>query len=174
MAVTAASADLLIDENHILDVTAVVGSGDNTSYAVIDFEATGGTFHAFAYNWSGSASAHDMLLALADAGLTYDWTDWGSGIFTDNFAFGGETGDTSYYWAHSTASPAGNGTVDWTDAWSSVDATMLSNGFVSGWYNGFNEDYSAIPPSLPLSTIPAPATLAALALAGFGKRRNRR
>ncbi|MDP7070126.1 MAG: hypothetical protein QF561_02120 [Phycisphaerales bacterium] len=168
-----ASADLLIDEGDMLDITATVGIGDYTSYAVIDFAATGGASVAFEYHWSDSATAHDMLLALAGAGLSYDWTDWGSGIFADNFAFDGDAGDTSFYWAHSTASPAGDGMVHWTDAWSSVDATMLGDGLVSGWYNGFNEDYSAIPPSLPLTAIPAPATVVLLGMACLGGRRRR-
>ena len=173
MAATAASADLLIDETHVLDITATVGTGDNTSYAVIDFAATGGDSYAFAYNWSDEATTHDMLLAIAGAGVTYEWTDWGSGIFADNFAFENTAGDAGLYWAHSTASPSGDGTVAWADAWSSVDATMLSDGLVSGWYNGFNDDYSAIPPSLPLSTIPAPGALTLLAFSGACSRRRR-
>jgi hypothetical protein len=167
----ATSANLLIDEGIILDVTATVGTGEFTSYAVIDFAATGGTSHAFAYQWSGEATAHDMLLALGEGGLVYDWTDWGSGIFADNFAWNGDVGDTSYFWAHSLASPAGDGVVDWSDAWSAVDTTELSDGLISGWHNGFNDDYSAITPTLPLTAIPGPATVAVLVLLGGRRRR---
>ncbi|MDP6478757.1 MAG: hypothetical protein QGI75_01800 [Phycisphaerales bacterium] len=166
-----ASADLLIDDGVILDVTATVGTGEFTSYAVIDFAATGGTSHAFAYQWSGEATAHDMLLAVGDSGLVYDWTDWGNGIFADNFAWNGDVGEWSYFWAHSLASPEGNGIVDWSDAWTSVDTTWLSDGLISGWYNGFNDDYSAITPTLPLTAIPGPATVAVLVLLGGRRRR---
>ena len=166
-----ASADLLIDEGVILDITATIGTGQFTSYAVIDFAATGGTSHAFAYQWSDETTTHDMLLALSDVGLIYDWTDWGSGIFADNFAWNDQSGDPSYFWAHSLATPAGDGIVDWSDAWSAADGTALSDGLISGWHNGFNDDYSAIPPTLPLTAIPNPATVAVFMLLGGRRRR---
>ena len=165
------SADLIIDDGIMLDISVTIGSGDFTSYTVIDFAATGGASYALAYQWSGDGTTHDMLQALDDAGLTYDWTDWGTGIFTDNFSWNGETGDPGLFWAHSLTSPAGDGVVEWTDAWSAVDATALSDGLISGWYNGFNDDYSAITPTLPLATIPGPVTIAVLMLAGVGGRR---
>jgi MYXO-CTERM domain-containing protein len=61
--------------------------------------------------------------------------------------------------------------VDWSDAWSAVDTTELSDGLISGWYNGFNDDYSAITPTLPLTAIPGPATVAVLVLLGGRRRR---
>ena len=166
-----ASADLLIDEGLVLDVTATIGTGDFTSYTVIDFAATGGQSWAFAYQWSGESTTHDMLQALGAAGLTYEWTDWGTGIFADNFGWSGDTGDAGLYWAHSLATPAGDGVVDWSDAWSAVDATALSDGLISGWYNGFNDDYSAITPTLPITAIPGPATMVVLMLVGGRGRR---
>jgi hypothetical protein len=156
-----------------LDIAASAGSGAYTSYAVIDFGATAGSSYAFAYSWSEDASVHDMLLALQDVGLTYAWTDWGTGYFTDNFAYAGDAGEPTFYWAHSLGTIAGDD-AGWSDAWSSVDMTPLSDGMISGWYNGFNDDYSAIPPSLPLSDVPGPATVILLGMAVVGSRHRRR
>ena len=76
-----ASADIA------LDITWSTGSGDNTAYAVIDFSATTYSAYAFSYSWDGTATVHDMLLALNTEGLGYDWTDWGSGIYINNFSY---------------------------------------------------------------------------------------
>lgn len=157
-----ASADL------VLDLTASVGTGNNTAYAVIDFSATNYPVYAFSYSWDGEASVHDMLLALEAVGLGYEWTDWGTGIFADNFHYGSPAGDPNLYWAHSSGTIA-NGGPNWSDATTSVDLADLSDGDISGWHNGFNDDYSAIPPSLPL--IPAPASFILLAGLGIARRR---
>ena len=42
---------------------------------------------------------------------------------------------------------------------------------IAGWYNGFNDDYSAIPPTLPLTAIPNPATMTVFMLLGGRRRR---
>ena len=65
-------------------------------------------------------------------------------------------GDPANYWSHSLATPDGSGDVDWLAASGSVDVEWLMDGEISGWYNGFTDDYQTIPPSLPLTTIPAP------------------
>mgnify|MGYP001159521945 CR=1 FL=1 len=169
-----AHADLVIDQAQglVLDVTAAIGEGTSTAYAVIDFGATGGSSWALAYSWNGDATGHDMLSAFqTHLSLDYDWTDWGSGYFVDNFSFAGDVGDPANYWAHSLATPDGSGTVDWADAWSGVETTALSDGLLSGWYNGFNEDFSAITPTLPLTTIPAPSAAVLLLLGLKGRRR---
>ncbi|MDG2477323.1 MAG: hypothetical protein P8M32_05430 [Phycisphaerales bacterium] len=166
-----ASADLLINDGYMLDISATAGTGSSTSYLVIDFAATNGISFAFAYQWDGLATTHDMMLALSDIGLGYEWTDWGTGIFADNLTWDGQAGDSSLFWAHSLATPTGNGQVNWSDAWSSIDTTTLSDGLISGWYNGFNEDYSAITPTLPLIAVPGPASIAGLVVLGFGRRR---
>ena len=166
-----ATANLVIDDGLMLDITATVGSGDSTSYAVIDFDATSGASYAFAYQWSGAANTHDRMLALESVGLIYEWTDWGTGIFADNFAWSDAQGEASLYWAHSLCTPQGDGEVVWSDAWSSVDTTALSDGLISGWYNGFNDDYSAITPTLPLTAVPGPASIAVLSILMRGCRR---
>ena len=144
-----------------LAITAELGSGDQTAFTVIDFGATDGDVWAFSWSWTGVATTHDMLLAIESIGLTYEWTDWGSGFFVDNFEWGADAGNPDLYWAHSLGSIA-DSDPQWSPAWSGVDATMLSDGMISGWYNGFNEDFSPIPPSLPL--IPAPSVLLMTAL----------
>lgn len=153
-----------------LDITASIGTGSQTAYSVIDFEATGGGSFAFAYSWDGDASVHDMLLALEEVGLAYEWTDWGFGIFADNFMWQDFAGDMDLYWAHSLSTVIGDETT-WSDAWSSADQEVLVDGMISGWYNGFNEDFSAIPPSLPLAAIPGPSTVALLLICAHTRRR---
>ena len=63
-----ASADLVIDSamGTSLDVSHAVGSGDLTSYMVIDFGATDGESVAFSYSWSGptTPTSNDMIEAI--------------------------------------------------------------------------------------------------------------
>jgi hypothetical protein len=170
------TADLVIDDANglILDVTTTTGTGSSTAYFVIDFNFTGGDSYAFAYSFDGDATAHDAFLAFGDLGLSYIFDDYGEwGIFANNFAWDGDIGDVDNYWAHSLATPDGSGVVDWSDAMSSVDTTSLTDGLLSGWYNGFNEDYSAIVPTLPLTAVPAPGVLALFGLSLCVRRRRR-
>ncbi|MDP7029472.1 MAG: hypothetical protein QF733_04545 [Phycisphaerales bacterium] len=167
---SAASADLIFD----IPDWSQVGSGEHTAYVVIDFTATNYPVYAWSYSWDGDASVHDMLLAIeADAGLMYDWTDWGSGIFVNNFAYGSPAGDPDLYWSHALGTVQGNG-PDWSDAVAGTDLTPITNGMISGWYNGFNEDFSAIPPDLTSVLVPAPSALVALLLGcSMGRQRRR-
>ena len=176
MSTSLAGADLIIDEaaGTILDVTASTGTGASTAYFVFDFQYTDGLSWALAYQFDGDATAQDALLAFMDIGLTYTFDDYGEwGIFASNFGWGPDIGDAANYWAHSWAQPQGDGNVDWAGAMTSVDTTTLSDGFVSGWYNGFTDDYQAIPPTLPITVVPAPGALLLAGLAA-GLRRRRR
>ena len=155
----------------VLDITSSVGSGDQTAYAVLDFSATESPAYAFAYSWTGEASVHDMLLALQTTGLGYEWTAWGTAIFADNFSYGDASGDASFYWAHSIGTVTDGG-PDWYSASAGVESTPLFSGMISGWYNGFNDDFSTIPPELPL--IPAPASLFMLMPLLMARRRRER
>ena len=66
-----ASADLVIDEANglMLDVTATAGTGSSTAYFVFDFEYTGGDSWAFAYNFDGDATAHELDACVKLPGL---------------------------------------------------------------------------------------------------------
>ena len=169
-------SDLIIDASLglELDITETVGSGEYSSYVVIDFEATEGSSWAFEYKFSSDElTVHDMLLNLAQAGVGYSYTDWGAwGIFVDNFSFGENIGEANNYWAHSVGFSDGVGSLEWTAANEGVDSISLIDGLISGWFNGFNEDFSVINPSLPL--IPAPGSLFFISLGIFGHQRMRR
>ncbi|MBG84962.1 MAG: hypothetical protein CMJ40_10530 [Phycisphaerae bacterium] len=175
--ISSANADLIIDDSQglALDVTSWVGEGENTSYFVVDFEATGGTSYAFGYQWSGTETVLDMINSLsAETVFEAEMTSFGDfGTFIDNFSFMSESGDPDNYWAHSLATPTGSGIIDWTAAGGGVESEFLSDGLISGWYNGFNEDFSVINPSLPLIQVPAPAGLSVIGLVLIGSRRRR-
>jgi len=170
------AADLIIDQANglMLDVTATAGTGSSTAYFVIDFDYTDGDTWAFEFNFDGDATAHDAFIAFGDLGLAYLFDDYGEwGVFASNFAWGDDVGDVDNYWAHSLATPDGSGVVNWSDAMSSVDTTPLTDGLLSGWFNGFNDDYSAIVPTLPLTSVPGPGVLALLGLSLCVRRRRR-
>ncbi|MCH2133456.1 MAG: PEP-CTERM sorting domain-containing protein [Phycisphaerales bacterium] len=175
---TVAVADLVIDEDQglVLDVTSWTGTGTNTSYLVLDFEATGGDSYALGFRWDDTATVLDMFDSFtSNLGLLVELTTYdGYGTFVDNFSWGSESGDAMQYWTHSMSNPDGSGDVSWTDAYLGVESQLLSDGMISGWYNGYNEDYSAIPPSLPLATVPAPGVLALAGLFAMGTSRRRR
>ena len=40
--------------------------------------------------------------------------------------------------------------VEWAGSPVGVSDNLLSNNSLEGWYNGFNDDFSTIPPALPL------------------------
>ncbi len=178
LAMSTVQADLIIDDQAglALDITAWTGEGENTSYFVVDFEATGGSSYAFGYQWSGVETVMDMINSLSsETVFQAEMTSFGEfGTFIDNFTFMSDSGDPLNYWAHSLALPDGSGIVDWTAAGGGVEAEILSDGLISGWYNGFNEDFSVINPTLPLTNVPAPAGLALAGLAFLGTRRRRR
>ena len=178
---TAASADLIIDEASelALDITASAGEGTNTSYLVIDFSATGGSSIALSYSWDDPESTVlDMMNAFNySGGLELQLTFYESaGYFVDNFSWDDTgVGDASLYWASSLATPDGSGDVNWIDGFNSIDAEPLTDGLISGWYNGFTDSFGVIPPSLPLIAVPAPAALTALvAMVGLAGPRRRR
>ena len=172
---SAANADLVIDSalGTTLDVSHSVGSGDLTSYMVIDFSATGGDSVAFSYSWSGPtiATSNDMIEAIVAAGfLSWEYTDYSFGRAVDNFTYGDMTGDESLYWGLSLGDIVDPG-VDWAGSPVGVSDNLLSNNSLEGWYNGFNDDFSTIPPALPL--VPAPGVMTALLLAAGRSRRRR-
>mgnify|MGYP001417414353 CR=1 FL=1 len=172
-----AHADLVIDSasGTSLDVSHSVGSGDLTSYMVIDFGATGGDSVAFSYSWSGptTPTSNDMIEAIVAAGfLSWEYTDYSFGRAVDNFSYGDMTGNTNFFWGLSLGDVVDPG-VEWISSPVGVSDNFLSNNSLEGWYNGFNEDFSVINPSLPLIQVPAPAGLSVIGLVLIGSRRRR-
>lgn len=170
-----AHADLVIDSasGTSLDVSHSVGSGDLTSYMVIDFGATGGDSVAFSYSWSGptTPTSNDMIEAIVAAGfLSWEYTDYSFGRAVDNFSYGDMSGDASFFWGLSLGDVVDPG-VEWAGSPVGVSDNLLSNNSLEGWYNGFNDDFSTIPPALPL--VPAPGVMTGLLLAAGRSRRRR-
>ena len=170
-----ANADLVIDSasGTTLDVSHSVGSGDLTSYMVIDFGATGGDIVAFSYSWSGptTPTSNDMIEAIVAAGfLSWEYTDYTFGRAVDNFSYGDMTGNTSLFWGLSLGDVVDPG-VEWISSPVGVSDNFLSNNSLEGWYNGFNDDFSTIPPALPL--VPAPGVMTGLLLVAGQSRRRR-
>ena len=146
---------------------------------IVDFGHTGGSSYAFAYNWdvpaapSDPLTSHDMLVAVAAATLfDADITSSEFGAFVSNFTMGSDVGDPGNFWSFSLGEVIDPG-VAWTSAPFGIDDRELADGSLDGWYNGFTDTFDAIPPSVPTTQVPAPATLAltgVLALAGRRRR----
>ena len=105
---------------------------------------------AFSYSWSGptTPTSNDMIEAIVAAGfLNWEYTDYSFGraltIFPTEHDRGCELllgtglGDV--------VDPG----VEWVGSPVGVSDNFLSNNSLDGWYNGFNDDFSTIPPALP-------------------------
>ena len=132
------------DFNPAMDGANLVefGSGGNTSYAYIDFEASGASSIVLAYSYEGDKSVHDMFLASMDTledNFTYEYSEINDvGIFVDNFTWNANSGVDGGYWSHAIAEkPIGDSSYLWTEVMTPVDQTMLQDGSVTAWYNGF-------------------------------------
>jgi hypothetical protein len=153
--------NVVLSDGNVLDVEGVVGSGQYTSYEVIDFQDTGGGSFAWEYKYNTPVSGFQMLqdIAAADPRLTAQATYYPEfdEYFVDNFSFESESGNPNDYWRYlNGVYDGGNGTVQWTDANSGPGDVMISDGSFDGWYNSFANDN---PPRLPETGI-AGATLA--------------
>ncbi len=121
------------------DLEYWAGTGANQAVMVVDFAATGGQSYSFGFQWDGTATGYDMVQAVAGAGaLDFAATTFpGFGTYIDNFLYGSEAGNVSYYWQYFTGTPTG-GTVAWTSSMIGMSDRILSDGSIDGWYNGFN------------------------------------
>lgn len=177
-----ASGDLIVDSENelILDVSADAGEGAFTSYLIIDFAATGGSSHAFAFHWDTPLAplepltSTDMLNAIAAATLLdADISSSEFGSFVTNFAFAGDAGDPGNFWSFSLGEVADPG-ISWTSAPLGIDDRLLAADSIDGWYNGFTDEFDAIPPAVPTTQIPVPAAgVLLLAAWGISARRRR-
>ena len=90
-----------------------------------------------------------MIEAIVAAGfLSWEYTDYSFGRAVDNFTYGDMSGDPGFYWGLSLGDVVDPG-VSWAGSPGGVSDNLLSNNSLDGWYNGFNDDYSTIPPALP-------------------------
>ena len=155
-----------------LDVSHSVGSGDFTSYMVIDFSATGGNSVAFSYSWSESSTptSKDMIDAIVAATpLSFDYSD-DQFDRVENFYYedmaGGITDFTdpnTRYWGLSLGTFIGENLnavdpgVSWETALVGVSSNFLSHNSLDGWYN-----VAASAPVSPPSYLPAPTGMLAM------------
>ena len=117
------------------------------------------------------ATSNDMIEAIVAAGfLSWEYTDYSFGRSVDNFTYGDMTGDASFFWGLSLGDVVDPG-VEWVGSPVGVSDNFLSNNSLEGWYNGFNDDFSTIPPALPL--VPAPGVMTALLMVAGPSRRRR-
>ena len=179
---SAVQADLFIDSanNEILDITATVGTGANTSYLIVDFAATGGDTYAFAYGWDDvlapaePLTSHDMLLEVAiETAFGASISSSAFGAFVNNFLYANDVGNPDNFWSFSLGDVIDPG-VQWTSPAFGIDDRQLADGSLDGWYNGFTDDFDSIPPMIPTVQIPGPAGVmmfAAALLVGRPRRR---
>jgi hypothetical protein len=147
--------NIVLSDGSVLDVEGIVGSGQYTSYEVIDFQDTGGGSYAWEYKYNTPVSGFQMLqdVAAADPRLTVQATYYPEydEYFVDNFSFESESGNPNDYWRYlNGVYDSVNETVDWTDASSGAGDVMISDGSFDGWYNSFANDNQ---PRLPETSI---------------------
>jgi len=119
-------------------LSAIVGTGSNTSYLVLDFRGGTGveqTSYAFAYRYDGAQTAGDLLDALvgANIGFTAGYEAFPFGRFFTSFGYDGNLLSASGfpdYWAF----------WDSTDgfAWNSTDAGPDDFVLTNGGYVGYS------------------------------------
>src|SRR5208337_4379882 len=84
-------ANIVLSDGNVLDVEGVVGSGQYTSYEVIDFQDTGGGSYAWEYKYNTPVSGFQMLqnIGAADPRLNVQSTYYPQydETFVDNFSF---------------------------------------------------------------------------------------
>jgi uncharacterized protein (TIGR03382 family) len=182
------------------DIEYWVGSGVNQAALVIDWnDGVSPECLVWGYRWDGDAKGQDMFMAVvgqtdvdgpspstrygADARLSAKATDWGTmGLFLDEIAYSDSsvehkgTAGGSLWWAYSNR-------VDgetWAEASLGMSGRTLSDDDWDGWAFVVNVDFpSDLTPasfdgqiSTPVAE-PGYLSLAALALAGLGRRRRR-
>ena len=152
-----------------------IGSGENTIFFAIDFndgQTKDFVTWSFSYNAApGDGTVHQALLELdqLDAGFTYQWTDFGWGIFADGFTVEDppvshhqnrldnvedEWAETFSFWT------AGPEDQSWTESGSGISDVMIESGNLYGFSWG---EWPHPPPN----AIPEPGVFT-LVLLGIG------
>lgn len=149
--------DVVVSESY--------GSGSNSAMCVIDF---GTKSYAFSYGFSGTQTGLGMVLDLdiPHTGLDVIYTDWGPGwgIFVDDFAYLSQAkgGTTGVYpgWAYWTSTDG----VNWATSAVGCAQRDLAKGSWDAWtYTGFDENTWQPTGPAPVTPVPEPSSLAALA-----------
>jgi hypothetical protein len=175
-------------DGKVLNVVGTVGSGPNAAYLDVDFSnnTPAGPAFAWQFNWSGSATASDMLnaVAAADSQFTVVWDSAYAG-FIDNFNYGGNIGaadpfaaDNFSYWSSyigtydsKDATYASTQNINWVYAPSGANALTLGDlydgdgnllgsgvqGLFYGWTINGEYQTSNLTPNLPEVAVPEPA-----------------
>jgi hypothetical protein len=156
---------------QVLNVQAVVGSGADSSFEVVDFQDVGGPAFAWEYEYPAptvenpAPNGWEMLeaIAAADPNLSFTATYYPSFLehFVDNFTYGSYTGNSTDFWNYwNGAYDSVDQSADWTYAGSGPDLVTLSNGSFDGWVANGNE------PNLPEISLPEPGALGDLLILG--------
>lgn len=171
------------------------GSGANTAYFVVDFGMTGGGAYGFVYQWDGTQTADNALLAIDAAGafdMTYD--DFGSpgepNLFISKLTFPPDSDQPDFnvdqrFWVYFLGDYA-NSDVGWTESNFGISGRDFSGNLVQTLGNGrfyglradaLDANFNTVggPPILPVA-VPEPASWILAALGGllFGAGSNRR
>jgi hypothetical protein len=187
-------------DGNVLDVQQQVGTGTDTVYFVLDFDANSTTTPApevaFQYDYTYDPSAPETIAQMMDAieaapgsdfAVTYTpYAGYPAEDFVKNFTYAGTTGqvDGNYYvstgvYSAADVSPANEQGVTYTPLPLGVSDTDLSPDFDFVGVQGLDPaTYDAPPIEAPETAVPEPATggvaLAAGATAVLARRRRPR
>jgi hypothetical protein len=177
--------------SEYLNVEYVVGSGQNLSLVIVDFEQTGGSSYAFGFRWDSATDFANVLDEVVNSSpmgssLVAELSSFpGFGTIVDNFSYGTDVGEHDEYWRMEIGNYDGTN-ISWETAgaglsWlASLDFTEnptsdpgdLDNGIqpsgttgIIGFYNSWAD--SNIKPRVP-TAVPEPAGWALMAaVCGF-------
>ncbi len=124
-------------------VESWAGGGANQSMVVIDYGAGGS--YAFGYEWDGSKTSYDALLAIDAQSDNFTmeshWNDSQGGYFIDSLTYNanGSNWTMSGFDISFMTSPDGQA---WSTSWHGASDRYLTNGDWDGWTTGQWEEVS--------------------------------
>ena len=164
------------------DSEYTAGSGSNSATIAIDFDSD--SSFLFTYEWDGTATGWDALLAIESASVDFvmPYTDFGWGIMVDDFNYPGGVeydyigaGDTTgaYYWLYY----VGDNTT-WSESMVGMTDRVLNDGDWDSWVwtNSYGDWPNSVvrEPGQVAVPVPEPMTVALLGLGGLFIRKFRR